>query len=191
MNKNLMCNQYLDILYKDSLGFQEKKKISETYGEILTPAINKIISKLDISNDDIFLDLGSGLGKIALQFFLCSEVQESYGIEISPTLYHQSILITQKFKQDLPEFYEDDRKLNFMCGDFLQLNLPQATIVLISSRCFSQRLLNAVAEKLETLENLRCLLTLRPFPHLKKLVFRKTLRIECSWDTALCYLYAI
>src|SRR5262245_5708685 len=91
INPNRVCQQYLNILYHNIYGHRlnhrQNKSISETYGEILYPSIDKLLTELSLTEQDVFLDFGSGLGKVVIQVFLRSEVKESCGIEIIPELY--------------------------------------------------------------------------------------------------------
>ena len=108
IDKELLCQQYLHLLYQDKKGHREQstsqRVISESYGEILYPGVNKLLSLLALTNEDYFVDVGSGLGKLAMQVFLNSAVKKVYGIELIPELHQQALLALQRLKHDLPEF---------------------------------------------------------------------------------------
>ena len=57
------------------------------YGEILPKGIRKLYSKLDIQVNDIVYDLGSGTGKVVLQFAIETAAGTCHGIEIGETRY--------------------------------------------------------------------------------------------------------
>lgn len=191
-DNNQLCQHYLDILYEGAVGHCEREKnnnMAETYGEILYPSVDKLLSKIQLSNEDVFVDLGSGLGKLALQVFLKSHVKEVCGIEIVPELHVQALKAALRVQSELPGFYQGDRKLTFLCDDFLEISLATATVVLICSPCFSQDIVYSLGEKINNTPSIRTVLALRPMPTLRHLSFKKTIRLECSWDTALCYVY--
>jgi hypothetical protein len=96
---------------------------------------------------------------------------------------------SQKLQQDLPDFFTEDRKLTFLLGNFLETPLSKATIALVNSTCFTPQLLSDLGEIIERSPNIHTVLSLRPIHTLRRLVFKKTIRVECSWDTTLCYLY--
>lgn len=164
-------------------------KIELTYGEILYPSMEKLLSKISLSEEDIFIDLGSGLGKLVLQVFLCTRVKEACGIEIIPTLHKQALLAAERVERELPAFYCNDRRLYFLQGSFLELPLERASIVLIGSPCFSPTMLDTLAQIISNIPRIHTVLTLRPLPLLEGFIFKEAVRVETSWDTALCYLY--
>lgn len=187
-----LCQHYLHLIYHTMLnqGISEgKRHFSETQGEILYPSIEKLFSIIPLTKNDIFFDLGSGLGKIVAQVFLQSEVKEAIGIEIVPELHHKAQFVAQLIEKELPAFYQNNRKLMFLEGDFLQLSFSRATVVLINATCFSQKMLTQLGKIIENTPTIHSVLTLRPLHTLTRLSFQKAIRIECSWDSALCYLY--
>src|SRR5207302_804459 len=91
-----VAENYINALYRGLSGFISykpgekeegaKEKVYLTYGEILYPSVDSLIDYLeDLSSDDVFYDLGSGIGKVPLQFFLKTPVKKACGIEASKT----------------------------------------------------------------------------------------------------------
>jgi hypothetical protein len=193
INTNTLCQQYLHLLYQNIYGHgvsdRQNTNISETYGEILYKSMDVLLSEIPLSAQDVFFDLGSGLGKVVIQVFLNSAVKESCGIEIIPELYQKSHLAAQKVQHELPDFYLGGRKLTFLLGSFLDISLATASVVLIGSPCFSQDILYPLGKIIDSMPSIHSVLTLRPIGTLKHFSFKKVIRIECSWDTALCYVY--
>ncbi|KAI0989522.1 hypothetical protein GJ496_002538 [Pomphorhynchus laevis] len=56
---------------------------SQTYGELDFDAGHALFQCMNLSNNDIFLDLGSGIGNVVLQAALTFHCRKSYGIELS------------------------------------------------------------------------------------------------------------
>jgi len=193
MNNEQLCYQYLDILYQDARrtvqNYANKNSIPETYGEILYPSVQTLMTKIEMTGQDVFFDLGSGMGKVALQLFLLSNLKECYGIEIIPELHHIAVQAANKIQTDLTDFYSGERKLAFIQGSFLDVSFDRATIVMIGSPCFTPGMLAKVGTIIENTPGIHTVLTLRPITTLKRLRFIKTVRLECSWDSALCYIY--
>lgn len=190
---NTLCQHYLTILYHGMPQHTKhvSKNINETYGEILYPGIDKLLSAIELSKDDVFVDYGSGVGKIVIQVFLKSLVKEAYGIEISPELHQHAAHAAQKIQHDLPEFYNEGRKLIFLHGDFLKTPLTTSTVALVTSTCFTQPLLAELGKIIEGTPSIHTVLSLRPIHTLQRLSFKQAIRIECSWDTVLCYVYTL
>ena len=193
IDTDMLCQHYLNILYHNISGHKvnerQNKNIPETYGEILYASVDKLLAELSLSDQDIFVDLGSGLGKVVIQTFLNSAVKESHGIEIIPELHQESLIAAQKVQNDLPDFFEGERRLTFLKGSFLGIPLDMASVVLIGSPCFSPQILEQLGEIINNVPSIHTVLTLRPISTLKRLSFTKVIRVECSWDTALCYVY--
>jgi hypothetical protein len=191
---DFLFQNYLNILY-DKVNKKlltesvTQKKIVETYGEILYPGIDKLMTSITLTENDIFIDLGSGKGQITIQFFLKSLVKKAIGIEIVPDLHREAVEASLILQQELPGFYEEGRQLSFVSGSFLEIPFQTATVALINSTCFTQSLLNQLGTILENTPSIHTVFSLRPISTLQRLIFKKVIRVECSWDSALCYLY--
>lgn len=185
---NSLCEHYLHILYKDVKVNHQKNSINETYGEILYPGLSKIAANIRITQEDVLYDLGSGIGKAALQLFLTTPLKQVHGIEFLPYLHEMAIAALAKSKSEIPLFYQYNKHISFECADFLKTSIKEASIILLASPCFSPSILSQLAKRID--ENLKThtVLTLKPLP-LDQFVFKKAIRIECSWDAALCYIY--
>lgn len=194
LNENMLCQRYLDIIYRDtkrhfSDNKHKYKDASDTYGEILYESANKLISKIHFSENDVFVDLGSGLGKFVIQVFLNSIVKEARGIELISELHQQALTAAEKVKRDIPNVFLGERKLDFTLGDFLNTSFDSATVVFICAPCFSQKTLFTLGKRINEIPSIHTVLSLRPLSSLYHLSFKEAVRVECSWDTALCYIY--
>ncbi|GFS94464.1 histone-lysine N-methyltransferase, H3 lysine-79 specific [Nephila pilipes] len=69
----------------------------EVYGETSFEFITQMIGELDITEDDIFIDLGSGVGQVVLQMAATTKCKKCIGIE----------------KADVPAKYAEDMNKNF------------------------------------------------------------------------------
>lgn len=186
-----LCQYYLALLYQNTPAKHVSNHINQTYGEILYSGVDKLLHAMTLSEKDIFIDYGSGLGKVVIQVFLKSAVQQAYGIEISTVLHQQAIAKAHQIERDLPQFYHGGRQLIFLQGDFLKIAVPKPTVALVTATCFTPSLLAALGKVIESTPSIHTVLSLRPIPTLQRLVFKKTIAIECSWDSALCYLYTL
>ena len=187
-----LCQHYLMTLYSDALPKQDitsRAAVTETYGEITYSSVNKLISSISLTEQDVFVDLGSGKGQVVIHVFLNSLVKEACGIELLPKLHDRAIAASRRLQSELPVFFHGSRKINFLLGSFLDIPFTKATVVFINSTCFTQSLLNELGQLIENTPSIHTVLSLRPINTLKRLVFKKAIRIECSWDSALCYFY--
>lgn len=194
LDKGLLCQHYLEHVYetvnvKESLHSSKRNDIFETYGEILYASVEKLLKMVDWSEEDVFVDYGSGMGKIVTQVFLRSPVKEAIGIELLPELHEIAAAVSLKMAKELSDFYENGRKLTFVLGDFLQTTFPHATVAVVCAPCFPQPVLNALGRVLDETASIHTVFTLRPIATLKRLTFKRAVRVEGSWDTSLCYVY--
>jgi len=186
-----LCQHYLAVLYHGVHMKNATNHVWETYGEILYPSIDRLLSEIVLTKEDVFVDYGSGLGKIVLQVFIKSIVKAAYGIEISSELHQYATKAATQLHHDLPDFFENERKLVFLQGSFLEVSILAPTVALVNSACFTQNLLAALGKVIEATPSIHTVLSLRPIHTLQRLTFSKSIRIECSWDTALCYVYRL
>ena len=77
---------------------------SLTYGEMLYPSVKKLLNKLQIESNDIFLDLGSGLGKLVLQVWMQTILKSVIGIEAREELSRQTNEVVHQIYQGFPFF---------------------------------------------------------------------------------------
>ena len=121
-NKNkkkiVITEEELDGVYKGVFGFIPQNEIhdieivnhcSETYGELAFKGVQDLITnlkQLDATNNDtandaddlsdhVFMDLGSGCGRLILQMALQTNMRKLIGIELSSTRYNDSITALQ------------------------------------------------------------------------------------------------
>lgn len=184
---------YLNHLYAtlnvDTRLFHNTKNINETYGEILFPSVNKLMRSLSLTELDVLFDLGSGIGKAAIQIFLTTNLRMVHGIEIRPALHTIATRALHTIRNEMPTWFKSSRMLSFTQADFLQFPLTTATILLLGSPCFDLFYLNEIAKIIDHSATIRYVLSLKPLPKISRLQFNKAIRIECSWDSTLCYLY--
>lgn len=194
-----LCQDYMNALYQGVSGFisyqpgekesNEENKVYLTYGEILYPSVNKIIDYIgDIGPDDVFYDLGSGIGKVALQFFMKTPVKKACGIEASVTRHQFAEKIYAQVRQEFPDLFLGGRELKCMRGNFLESNIEDATIVYTCSTCFSDGLLTEIGRLIDRCPKIRYLISMKQIPN--KLPLDTTLEIECTWDKTKCQVYS-
>lgn len=197
---NKLIHAAVESIYQQSEGFQSysdsqksdylAKDICYIYGELLYPSTLKLANKLKLSSTDTLLDLGSGLGKFALQIFLSTEVGQVIGIEATEPLYTQSKEKLAIAQRALPIFWEGGRSIDFQHGNFLYMDWSMANIVYSCSTCFTKELLGKIGHKINDTANIKQALSFRPLHTLERLKCKAVFRVECSWDSALCFWYS-
>lgn len=189
---------YLAKVYQDTRGYQrysvaenqmyQQSGVCITYGEVLYQSVKKIINVMSQQQNEVFLDLGSGLGKCALQLFMQTDLKKIFGIEASQILHAQAMTAVRQVNSDFPCFWEEGRTLSLICDNFLHADWHGATIIYSCSTCFTQELLIAIGNKINQQPQVKQVFSFRPLPSLK-IPLKKVFTVECSWDSALCFFY--
>lgn len=189
-HKLTLCHAYLQQLYaRKQKSLQPLSSLEQTQGDITYQSMSTLIHAMHLSPDDIYLDLGSGSGRTVLHVFLLSTVKKAMGIEIDATLHQLAMQKYQLMRRELPRFFDENRSIALKQADFLLSRYDEVSVAFISAVCFSQTTLIKLAKKLNHLPNLRCVFSLKPLTHLACLSFKRTIRVQCSWGAALCYVY--
>ena len=199
-----LCQAYITELYRNVSGFisyqpgekesAQLEKVFLTYGEILFPSFNKVIRRMDITENDVFYDLGSGAGKSALQFFLKTPVKKVIGIEANKLRSDSSLKIYKQVKRELPELFEGGRVLKCLPSNFLDVDISDATIIYICSTCFNTELLADIGRIVDKCPNIRYLISIPSVTYDYasipcKLPIEEVVDIECSWGHTKFYFY--
>ena len=89
---------------------------SDTYGEITWKGVNQIISCLDLeeTKDLVFLDIGSGHGKMVMHMALQTPIKKSIGIELNKNRHKEAV----KLKSKVGSF--GDCEVQLIKGDILE-----------------------------------------------------------------------
>jgi len=193
-----LTKQYLARLYDKVTGFisfsaAEKNKNMEsriylTYGEILFDSVTGLMNKLNLDEKDVFYDLGSGVGKMALQVFMTTPIKEVYGIEASIKRFEKSCKAAAQVEEDFKGLYKNSRKLQFINANIVDCDMKDATIIFACATCFGAELLTTIAERSVECTNLKYLISLKKIPC--NIPLKTTFHIDCSWDKVKCYIYS-
>jgi hypothetical protein len=161
--------------------------ISLTYGEILPKSVRLLIHDINsidkIDKTDVFCDLGSGTGKVCLQFLEETNIEKSCGIELNRKRYNKSIKLKKKYSNS-------KKKLFYIHSNFINVNISDATIIFTNSIMFSNRILNIIEKKSFNCKKLKFLISMKPLnPKFLKLI-KKRLNIPVTWGKSEYYIYS-
>lgn len=154
-----------------------------TYGEVTIPGGRQLFHHMGLSgprtdpNEEIvFLDLGSGRGRLVMQTYLeLPRVTHSMGIELSRNRHEAAVAAWEELREQAQQIRSSHSEnstapaagqVALIEGDFLEADLSKVTHIYISSLCFPDELMYKIGQKLQqdTPPNLQCIATLRAFP---------------------------
>jgi hypothetical protein len=193
-----VCQIYLDRISAGFDGYmrfseatraeQEVLQVFSTYGELLPESSAKLLHSLKMGPQDVFYDLGSGIGKLCAQAFLTTHVGRSVGIEVVHERHEAATTMGEQVRRDHPNAFSNGRSLEFFEANLLNFDFSDATVVYTCSTSFGKDLVVSIAELTRRCTNLRYYLSLRPTNfHLPLL---QEVTAPCSWGKFThCYVY--
>ena len=161
-----------------------------SYGEATLEGTRAILDALDLTTlpqaapDCVFVDLGSGVGKMVAQAALEYAVSRSIGVELCESRHVRALLACERLLASLDE--PPAVAIELRLGDMMQADeaLAAATHVYLSSLLFSPNTMLKLAVLLDSAPNLRMVASLQRFPPSSKWNFVKRaakVRAQMSW----------
>lgn len=120
---------------------------SLVYGEISYSAVFELLEMLKSkgllsgSNQDVFLDLGSGVGKAMVMAAFIHPFQACIGYELIPELHQMAESLFDRVKQDTQTRFESRLE------DYLTAEWPDAKVVLSNSTCLTREVFDRLTAK--------------------------------------------
>lgn len=188
MNKEaLSTRQIINRVYEDIEGFKipsvdakqvRTSKGSPVYGEINHQAMNKLLNYLKLGPQDVFYDLGSGVGKVIIQTLLTTPVKLAVGVELSTTRHNYAQRAVKRAAKWDPSIKNRVRLIN---KDLLTIDLKPATVIYTCSTAFSQTFMNKLTKRLASYKHPFRLISLQDLPEHPDFELITTLRLDMSW----------
>ncbi|KNC83671.1 hypothetical protein SARC_04069 [Sphaeroforma arctica JP610] len=122
----------------------------EVYGEFNFNIVKDIIEKAPITSDDVFIDLGSGVGQIVLQTSAQCQCKYSYGIEKRDIPHDYAMIMEKAYVQKMKWFGKSYGPFELHQGDFLDPKwvpvIQKCTVVFCNNYTFQPDLNHALKE---------------------------------------------
>jgi hypothetical protein len=179
---------YLQMIYENKGGYTlpsdevsaiYKEGGHPQYGEIPYDSAAHILEDLQLSRQDVFYDLGSGVGKLVLQVYMTTPVKRSIGIELSQTRWNIAEASRKQVAED--DHIIVGRDLGFLNQNILKTALNDATVCFISGITFPPQLTQAIMDRLGSLDHDVKVLSVLPLPAHKQFRLIKTYNLPMSW----------
>ena len=159
-----------------NFSYKGKYDSNVTYGEITKKGVQTIIEKItkykDIKESDVFVDIGSGCGKLVLQIAVKTNFRNLVGIEIVDirNKYAKSIL------EQIVPIDDKDKKIFFINKDVRDFDLSICKVVFMNNLFFDSDLNNIIYDRLSE----GChIISMSSFNKCKFL--KDTFNVEVSW----------
>ncbi|SCC90909.1 Uncharacterized protein SCG7109_BF_00050 [Chlamydiales bacterium SCGC AG-110-M15] len=138
------------------------------YGEAELHSIEKIFQIVDPQPDEVFVDLGAGVGKQVLTAALLYDFKKVRGIEILSDLHKTSKDILEQFRKKYGSKLPDGKEMpdiDFLKGNFLRADFSEADVAYMCSTCYSEEMMEGIARGAEHMKPGSRVVTLtKPLP---------------------------
>lgn len=183
----------LEIISADISGFQLSKQARQqsdamdyVYGEIDPTAFIALLSLVKPGPTTVFYDLGSGIGKTVLLCAMVFHVQRSCGIELFSHL--DAAAKTQRLRLQTYRNYSQ-KNIHFICGDYLQENFEDATLIFISATALFGDTWKKLNQRLENLTTCPLIITTSKPLTTKRYGCVYQTRVQMSWGVVNAYIH--
>lgn len=182
-------------IYTDANGFmlsQNARHVHDAmeyaYGEIEFLSFIALLSLTNPNKNTVFYDLGSGTGKAVLACGMVFPICKSIGIELFPELYLDSCKRREQLAA-MKNYAEQTKKIQFILGDFLKVNLDDATLVFINSTAFFGPTWEKLCAKLDHLPHLNTVITTSKTLSSTHFTVTTRTKVEMSWGVVFAYIH--
>ncbi len=132
----------------DASGQKLRPTLSAIYGELTPRGVEQVLRAVPLSADDVFVDLGSGLGKVVLQVAIVARPALAIGVEIERSRHETAVRARDRAVR--LGLLEDSRCV-FRNENLLATDLDGATVLFANALCFSGRLMRGLFRRVTTL----------------------------------------
>jgi hypothetical protein len=187
--------QVFQTLYQNINGFtlskqgrQEHDALDYVYGEIEFLSFIALLSLTRPNNQTVFYDLGSGTGKAVLACAMVFPVQKSVGVELLPQL-HEAACLQAKQLASIERYVERSQHIQFILGDFLKVNLDEATTIFINATALFDPTWTQLCTRLEQLTHITTIITTSKPLNSMFFTVTKQAPVQMSWGVVFAYLH--
>lgn len=169
---------------------QDNDAFEYVYGEIDPTSLLALLSLTRPNASTVFYDLGSGSGKAVLACAMAFNIKKAYGIELFSTLDHAA---KQQLSQLslLPDYPKISQKIEFVCGNFLDTNLADATLIFISATALFGDTWIRLNQQLEQLTQKPIIITTTKKLSSPRFSIRHQTQVRMSWGCVTAYIQQI
>ncbi|CAL2048513.1 unnamed protein product [Caenorhabditis brenneri] len=124
-----------------------KGRSNQTYGEINPLQMVSIFDELKLTKEDVFMDMGSGIGQLVLLASLITPMQMSYGIELVETAANLAKAQQSWLSRVLNHVGKRHNRFRLFKKDFtnpifVSMILDRVTVILVNNHVFGEDLMS-------------------------------------------------
>eukprot|EP00057_Strongylocentrotus_purpuratus_P007426 XP_011661900.1 PREDICTED: histone-lysine N-methyltransferase, H3 lysine-79 specific isoform X1 [Strongylocentrotus purpuratus] len=123
----------------------------EVYGETSYDLVAQMLEHVKINEDDVFIDLGSGVGNVVLQVAAATSCKLAYGIEKADVPAHYSEGMQKEYKRWMKWYGKEHSFFLLDHGDFLSDTMKEkiasSNIIFVNNFAFGPRVDHQLKER--------------------------------------------
>ncbi|MDO8626123.1 MAG: hypothetical protein Q7K39_01540 [Candidatus Magasanikbacteria bacterium] len=169
---------------------------SLTYGEINFEAMQAIVSALGETAGKNFYDLGAGTGKAVILAALLANFKKTVGIELLPALYQAAEVARKKLVLQMAQEPRDQTAVNkttaevlFIRDNIFWADFSEADVVLVSTTCFDERMMEMLKRRLTMLRPGSLVITVSQSLHSGYYDIIGRFKINLKWGEATVFIH--
>jgi SAM-dependent methyltransferase len=182
-------------IYGDANGYllsqharQKHNAMEYTYGEIKFLSFIALLSLTKPDENTVFYDLGSGIGKAVLACSMVFPVRKSVGVELFPELYFDACK-RARLLASIKNYSTQEKKIEFILGDFLEVNFEDATLIFINSTAFFGPTWEKLCARLDLSLYLNTVITTSKALLCDNFSLIRRTQVEMSWGVVFAYIH--
>lgn len=156
------------------------------YGEVTYGGMERLYEALELKKEDVFYDLGCGVGKLVLYVALRGTAQRSVGLEVG----QRRFLLAEHARSSLEELEGKHRKSDennekatecrFQLADISRYRYLDPTVAVLTNLCMDMGVQSRTLNCLLRCPCFRRLVSITPLPHTRLKLVRSVL-VSCTW----------
>lgn len=198
----------LETIYKDISGYGIPQKETElikneggdpTYGQITYEGAAVLLEHLNIDEDTVFYDLGSGTGALIWQTYLTTPAKKCVGVELSETRFKLA-KSTEHYAMELaPACFTFEKEMHkklklgtiawpakktmlFKQENMIKTDIKDARVIFMCATCFPETLMKTMTERFAELKDGLRIATLKQLTPHEDIYLMQTLTLPMTWS---------
>jgi len=138
-------------------------------GVLTTEGVSDMMKKAispPLTSNDVFCDLGSGVGNVCVQVLCDSCCRSVVGVEVIPSRWRHSVTAFEKAQELFPSKFPPEKKAVFVKEDIADcapsLRKEQVSVLFTHSWMFDDELMAKLSRIVTEVPTLRCVISSRP-----------------------------
>jgi SAM-dependent methyltransferase len=151
---------------------------SSVYGELMPTATLRLLEALELQPEDVFFDLGAGVGKVVLMAALSTPVRQAVGVELSARRIRRARIVA---KRAVREGLVEPRRIRMCEADILGADLSAGTVFYTCATAFPWAFTAKIMRRIAKLRKPVTFVSTQVLDPHRAFTLDRVLRLDMSW----------